>query len=222
MDHYANPSRGTFPWTFPLTQINAHSEGPSKDDGRWSAFEALAQGSAWHSIHRSMMWLRQMAQLSTTMSQAHKATALHFLALAKSSLACLPVNREQPQHKPRSRSLPLATTLGINCKYLGRATICPSQGMPNSIMHESLQNSTHQEDIQTHLNRRTIHFCAPECVWHAVGCGNSCDYQQRSQKCKPDARLHRKPSRKICQSTPSMGLALVAGLSMSPLYQLSS
>ena len=33
---------------------------------------------AWHSMHRSMMWLRQMAQLSTTMSQAHSATAFHF------------------------------------------------------------------------------------------------------------------------------------------------
>merc|ERR1712098_911396 len=33
---------------------------------------------AWHSIHRSMMWLRQMAQLSTTMSQAQRATAFHF------------------------------------------------------------------------------------------------------------------------------------------------
>ncbi len=33
---------------------------------------------AWHSMQRSMMWLRQMAQLSTTMSQAHSATAFHF------------------------------------------------------------------------------------------------------------------------------------------------
>lgn len=53
---------------------------------------------AWHSMHRSMMWFRQMAQLSTTMSgreigwelrpswdasavldlpQAHRATAFH-------------------------------------------------------------------------------------------------------------------------------------------------
>eukprot|EP00416_Gambierdiscus_australes_P045564 CAMPEP_0171092830 /NCGR_PEP_ID=MMETSP0766_2-20121228/37613_1 /TAXON_ID=439317 /ORGANISM="Gambierdiscus australes, Strain CAWD 149" /LENGTH=94 /DNA_ID=CAMNT_0011551143 /DNA_START=31 /DNA_END=311 /DNA_ORIENTATION=+ len=31
---------------------------------------------AWHSMQRSMMWFRQMAQLSTTMSQAHSATAL--------------------------------------------------------------------------------------------------------------------------------------------------
>ena len=34
---------------------------------------------AWHSMHKSMMWFRQMAQLSTTMSQAHRATAFHFL-----------------------------------------------------------------------------------------------------------------------------------------------
>merc|ERR1719251_392413 len=34
---------------------------------------------AWHSMHRSMMWFLQMAQLSTTMSQAHRATAFHFL-----------------------------------------------------------------------------------------------------------------------------------------------
>lgn len=34
---------------------------------------------AWHSMQASMMWLRQMAQLSTTMSHAHSATALYFL-----------------------------------------------------------------------------------------------------------------------------------------------
>ena len=33
---------------------------------------------AWHSMQRSMMWLRQMAQLSTTMSHAQSATAFHF------------------------------------------------------------------------------------------------------------------------------------------------
>jgi hypothetical protein len=33
---------------------------------------------AWQSMHRSMMWLRQMAQLSTTMSQAQSATAFHW------------------------------------------------------------------------------------------------------------------------------------------------
>jgi hypothetical protein len=33
---------------------------------------------AWQSMHRSMMWLRQMAQLSTTMSQAQRATAFHW------------------------------------------------------------------------------------------------------------------------------------------------
>lgn len=34
---------------------------------------------AWHSMHRSIMWLRQMAHVSTTMSHAHSATALYFL-----------------------------------------------------------------------------------------------------------------------------------------------
>src|SRR6266536_1645098 len=29
-------------------------------------------------LHRSMMWFLQMAQLSTTISQAHKATAFHY------------------------------------------------------------------------------------------------------------------------------------------------
>ena len=38
----------------------------------------VADPDAWHSMHRSMMWLRQMAQLSTSISQAHSATALHF------------------------------------------------------------------------------------------------------------------------------------------------
>jgi hypothetical protein len=28
-------------------------------------------------VHRSMMWFRQMAQLSTTISHAHRATAFH-------------------------------------------------------------------------------------------------------------------------------------------------
>jgi len=39
---------------------------------------------AWHSIHRSMMWFLQMAQLSTTMSQAQRATAFHFLTSNRS------------------------------------------------------------------------------------------------------------------------------------------
>ena len=33
---------------------------------------------AWQSMHRSMIWLRQMAQLSTTMSHAQSATAFHY------------------------------------------------------------------------------------------------------------------------------------------------
>jgi hypothetical protein len=37
---------------------------------------------AWHSMQRSMMWLRQMAQLSTTMSHAQRATAFHCDLLA--------------------------------------------------------------------------------------------------------------------------------------------
>jgi hypothetical protein len=43
---------------------------------------------AWHSMQRSMMWLRQMAQLSTTMSQAQRATAFHcdMLALPRDDL----------------------------------------------------------------------------------------------------------------------------------------
>jgi hypothetical protein len=42
---------------------------------------------AWHSMHRSMMWFRQMAQLSTTMSHAHSATAFHCTVLAASLLS---------------------------------------------------------------------------------------------------------------------------------------
>jgi hypothetical protein len=37
---------------------------------------------AWQSMHRSMMWLRQMAQLSTTMSQAQRATAFHCVGVS--------------------------------------------------------------------------------------------------------------------------------------------
>jgi hypothetical protein len=44
---------------------------------------------AWHSMQRSMMWLRQMAQLSTTMSQAQSATAFHCDMLA---LPCEPLS----------------------------------------------------------------------------------------------------------------------------------
>ena len=40
---------------------------------------------AWQSMHKSMMWLRQMAQLSTTMSQAQRATAFHCIVSARSS-----------------------------------------------------------------------------------------------------------------------------------------
>lgn len=39
---------------------------------------------AWHSMQRSMMWLRQMAQLSTTISQAQSATAFHCALLITS------------------------------------------------------------------------------------------------------------------------------------------
>ena len=42
---------------------------------------------AWHSMHRSIMWLRQMAQLSTWMSHAHNATADHFFT-SKRFLGC--------------------------------------------------------------------------------------------------------------------------------------
>ena len=71
---------------------------------KWNAWlqtpQATVQSSvaeedcwAWHSMHKSrkndvinqktlyspIMWLRQMAQLSTTISHAHRATAFHFL-----------------------------------------------------------------------------------------------------------------------------------------------
>ena len=38
----------------------------------------VADPDAWHSIHKSIIWLRQMAQLSTSISHAHNATAFHF------------------------------------------------------------------------------------------------------------------------------------------------
>jgi len=34
---------------------------------------------AWHSMQRSIMWFLQIAQLSTTISHAQRATAFHFL-----------------------------------------------------------------------------------------------------------------------------------------------
>lgn len=37
-----------------------------------------------------MMWLRQMAQLSTTMSHAHSATAFHFLISKRRCFLSLP------------------------------------------------------------------------------------------------------------------------------------
>lgn len=33
---------------------------------------------AWHSMHRSIMWFRQIAQLSTCISQDQRATAFHY------------------------------------------------------------------------------------------------------------------------------------------------
>lgn len=45
---------------------------------------------AWQSIQRSMMWLRQMAQLSTTMSHAQRATAFHYMNVsATQPIQCL-------------------------------------------------------------------------------------------------------------------------------------
>lgn len=52
--------------TLQTPQATVHS---SEDAEAWFA---------WHSMQRSMMWFRQMAQLSTTMSQAQRATALHY------------------------------------------------------------------------------------------------------------------------------------------------
>ena len=43
---------------------------------------------AWHSIHMSIIWFRQMAQLSTSISQTHNATAFHLLI---SNLFCCSV-----------------------------------------------------------------------------------------------------------------------------------
>jgi len=53
---------------------------------------------AWHSIHKSMMWLRQMAQLSTTMSHAHSATAFHFLISKRRCFLSLPAAVRHPCH----------------------------------------------------------------------------------------------------------------------------
>ena len=56
----------------------------------WVGLEAWL---AWHSIHRSMMWFLQIAQLSTTMSQDHILTQFHFLGSkrqgAEGSEGCL-------------------------------------------------------------------------------------------------------------------------------------
>jgi hypothetical protein len=37
---------------------------------------------AWHSMHKSMIWFRQIAQLSTTMSHAQSATAFHWSSIS--------------------------------------------------------------------------------------------------------------------------------------------
>lgn len=39
---------------------------------------------AWHSIHKSMIWFLQIAQLSTRMSHAQSATAFHFFTCIQS------------------------------------------------------------------------------------------------------------------------------------------
>jgi hypothetical protein len=39
-------------------------------------------------LHRSIMWFLQIAQLSTTMSQAHRATAFHYRAVSISAAPC--------------------------------------------------------------------------------------------------------------------------------------
>lgn len=42
-------------------------------------------------VHRSIMWFRQMAQLSTTMSQAQRATAFHLTLSIQRSFSCVSV-----------------------------------------------------------------------------------------------------------------------------------
>merc|ERR1719333_1726929 len=66
---------------------------------------------AWHSMHRSMMWFLQMAQLSTTMSQAHRATAFHFFT----SNLFLSFPMEGPAV---GISLSLSTSILFSRKYL--------------------------------------------------------------------------------------------------------
>lgn len=44
---------------------------------------------AWHSIHSSIMWFRQIAQLSTTISHVHNATALNFLITKRGSASAI-------------------------------------------------------------------------------------------------------------------------------------
>ena len=56
-------------------------------------------------LHRSIMWFLQMAQLSTTMSQAHRATAFHYRAV---SISAAPWRRAALTFFTSKRFLPSA------------------------------------------------------------------------------------------------------------------
>lgn len=72
------------------------SERPCFANG-WAKHVGCRRGS--RSVHKSMMWFRQMAQLSTTISHAQRATAFHYRANKGVSMAFLSYLR-RPQPSP--------------------------------------------------------------------------------------------------------------------------
>lgn len=61
---------------------------------------------AWHSIHRSIIWFRQMAQLSTTMSETKKQSTVtnrgilfHHLSFTHSRTLSLTIYFVMPNYK---------------------------------------------------------------------------------------------------------------------------
>lgn len=80
--HYRRPVR-RIELTLQIPHATVHS---SLVADAWFAWHSMPTARSvrqedivGHHIQRSIMWLRQMAQLSTTISQAHRATAFHFL-----------------------------------------------------------------------------------------------------------------------------------------------
>lgn len=113
--------------TLQLPHATVHSSLPS------------AEGFAWHSIHKSIIWLRHIAQLSTTMSQAQRATAFHFLISKRFDVTFPPL------------------TVGISSTSIPAITSSPTTDYGIiRMLHKTVQ--CYKQTLKIHIKLTDLHF----------------------------------------------------------------